>query len=348
MSFISYILRTVRHLLTHTSGISHPAWNACLYEYLTSQARPVALSSTGRITSTCRYPLVFEPGASWEYGAGLDWAGKMVERLNGNTSLQQYMEANIWLPLNMTTATFRLSERPDLKETLPDMMYRQGLNHPIYGTTMSPGGRIVPGIDDEREKRPVVEELYDDYFEDGNSNSQTDDDFGGGGVYCSAPDFAKILSSLCTNDGKLLRPSTVNEMFRPQLPPEARARLQNFFAIKQINDIFAGGLPQTNPPLPLDWGLGGMLVMEDVPGDLGLAGNRLGVRRSKGSMFWAGLPNLYWWMDRQAGVSGFYASQLLPQGDPRSGELFAEFEQWVYDRAGLGVKGEGVGISASL
>ena len=339
-------MRTARHLLTHTSGISHPAWNSCLYEYLTSQCRSVALSCTGKITTTCLYPLVFEPGTSWEYGAGLDWAGKMVERLNRNIPLQQYMESNIWTPLNITTATFRLSERPDLKEKLPEMMFRQGLNHPIYGSTMSPGGHIVPSFDDEKEKTITVEELSDDPMDDTTLSSPSDDDFGGGGAYCSAPDFAKILSSLCINDGKLLRPYTVNEMFRPQLGPEARARVQNFFAIKQINDIFAGGLSRTNPSLPLDWGLGGMLVMEDVPSASGFAGGRR--RRSKGSMFWAGLPNLYWWMDRQAGVSGFYASQLLPQGDPRSIELFGEFEEWVYEKAGLGVKGDGMGISASL
>jgi len=271
----------------------------------------------------------------------------MVERVNGKISLQQYMETNIWTPLNITTATFRLNERSDLKEKLPEMMFRQGLNHPIYGTTMSPGGRIIPGID-EKEEVIAVEELPDDHMEGVDSGSQSDDDFGGGGAYCSAPDFAKILSSLCSNNGKLLRSYMVNEMFRPQLGPEARARVQKFFAIKQINDIFAGGLPQTNAPLPLDWGLGGMLVMEDVPSSLGLMGNKRGVRRSKGSMFWAGLPNLYWWMDRQAGVSGFYASQLLPQGDPRSIELFGEFEEWVYEKAGCGVKGDGIGISASL
>lgn len=289
---------------------------------------------------------MFEPGTSWEYGAGLDWAGKMVERLNGNLSLQKYMETNIWTPLGINTATFRLGERPDLKEKLPEMMFRQGLNHPIYGTTMSSGGRIVPGINDEKERTAAVEELPDDHMDDGNLNIQSDDDFGGGGAYCSAPDFAKILSSLCSNDGKLLRPYIVNEMFRPQLGPEARARVQIFFAIKQINEIFAGGLPQTKSPLPLDWGLGGMLVMEDVSSESGFAGGRR--RRSKGSMFWAGLPNLYWWMDRQAGVSGFYASQLLPQGDPKSIELFGEFEEWVYERTSLGVKGDGTGISASL
>ena len=35
-------------------------------------------------------PLLFEPGTSWAYGAGFDWAGKMIERVTGQ-SLESYM-----------------------------------------------------------------------------------------------------------------------------------------------------------------------------------------------------------------------------------------------------------------
>lgn len=31
------------------------------------------------------YPLVFEPGTSWAYGAGIDWAGMLLERTVGKT-----------------------------------------------------------------------------------------------------------------------------------------------------------------------------------------------------------------------------------------------------------------------
>jgi CubicO group peptidase (beta-lactamase class C family) len=348
-----------RHLLSHTSGISHPCWNPLLYRYLTSLSRPTALSSTGRIERTCLYPLVFEPGTSWEYGAGLDWAGKIVERVNGNMPLQDYMQQHIWTPLNMTTATFRLHERPDLAAEVPEMMCRQGLNHPIYGTTMSPFGRLVPYNDPASSSsssseipHAIIEELPDDHPDTFNPSQEPDDDSGSTGIYCSAPDFAKLLASLCANDGKLLKRETVDEMFRPQLSEAAQVRLQELFATEEIRNIFTGGLPLTTPPLPLDFGLGGMLVLEDVPSGLhphshssasdgiaglgkGMKGTRSnGGRRRRGTMFWSGLPNLYWWIDRAAGVSGFWASQLLPQGDPRSLEFFGRWEEEVYARVG--------------
>ena len=36
---------------------------------------------------------------------------------------------------------------------------------------------------------------------------------------------------------------------------------------------------------------------------------------SKGTGWWAGLPNLFWWCDRTKGVGGIIASQILPFGD---------------------------------
>ena len=50
-------------------------------------------------------PLVFEPGTSWMYGMGTDWAGKMVERATGET-LETYMSKNIWGPLHLKNVTF--------------------------------------------------------------------------------------------------------------------------------------------------------------------------------------------------------------------------------------------------
>jgi methyl acetate hydrolase len=31
-------------------------------------------------------PLMFEPGARWQYGQGVDWAGRVVEQLAASTS----------------------------------------------------------------------------------------------------------------------------------------------------------------------------------------------------------------------------------------------------------------------
>ncbi len=39
-------------------------------------------------------PLIADPGERWEYGIGMDWAGKAVEAVTGQ-KLGQYMKQNI-------------------------------------------------------------------------------------------------------------------------------------------------------------------------------------------------------------------------------------------------------------
>ena len=65
---------TVRHLLAHTSGLAYEFCNAQLARY--GQATRPAPAARRR----GRRPLVFEPGAGWTYGVGLDWAGELVDR----------------------------------------------------------------------------------------------------------------------------------------------------------------------------------------------------------------------------------------------------------------------------
>jgi methyl acetate hydrolase len=48
---------------------------------------------------------------------------------------------------------------------------------------------------------------------------------------------------------------------------------------------------------------------------------------------WAGLANLFYWVDRQTGLGGFWASQLFPFQDPASYLGFLEFEGAVYSIA---------------
>lgn len=58
----------------------------------------------------------------------------------------------------------------------------------------------------------------------------------------------------------------------------------------------------------------------------------IGGRRRAGTMFWQGLPNLFWWSDRTSGICGMYASQLTPSTDPMIVALFEMFEFSMYVR----------------
>ena len=54
------------------------------------------------------------------------------------------------------------------------------------------------------------------------------------------------------------------------------------------------------------------------------------LQRSAGSLAWAGLANLYFWIDRTAGIGGFWGTQLFPFADPAALANFEAFETAVY------------------
>src|SRR5262249_354491 len=68
---------TLKHLLTHTSGLCYDIWDADMFRYA-SQPRDAAPAGTPPPPV-----LMFEPGARWQYGTGVDWAGRLVEAVSG-------------------------------------------------------------------------------------------------------------------------------------------------------------------------------------------------------------------------------------------------------------------------
>jgi hypothetical protein len=51
---------------------------------------------------------------------------------------------------------------------------------------------------------------------------------------------------------------------------------------------------------------------------------------SKGTGWWAGLANLFWWADRQKGVGGMIASQILPFGDAKVMGCWGQVQGGIY------------------
>lgn len=56
--------------------------------------------------------------------------------------------------------------------------------------------------------------------------------------------------------------------------------------------------------------------------------------RSPGTAHWAGLPNSWWWCDRENGVAGMVCTQILPFADAQVLELWADVETQVYRALG--------------
>lgn len=49
-----------------------------------------------------------------------------------------------------------------------------------------------------------------------------------------------------------------------------------------------------------------------------------------GTLSWAGLGNVFYWIDRASGIAGVWATQLLPFFDPVAAEGYGEFQRAVY------------------
>lgn len=73
------------------------------------------------------------------------------------------------------------------------------------------------------------------------------------------------------------------------------------------------------PGMPKSWALTFMINDTDAP-----------TGRPAGALAWAGLANLYYWIDRKNGIGGFWATQVFPFADPVSVGGYIEFETAVY------------------
>jgi methyl acetate hydrolase len=92
---------TLRHLLSHTSGLSYQLWDPNVLRYLKIARSNPALPRT---------PLMFDPGSKWAYGGSLDRVGRLVEIASGKT-LDRYFHDHICAPLGMKDTVFVVSDQ---------------------------------------------------------------------------------------------------------------------------------------------------------------------------------------------------------------------------------------------
>ena len=97
---------TIRHLLTHTSGLPSYANVVAEFEKSRPQAMPndTLASFADRVS---KLPLKFEPGSSFHYSLATDVVGRLVEVISGRT-LDQFLTDRIFQPLAMHDTHFYL------------------------------------------------------------------------------------------------------------------------------------------------------------------------------------------------------------------------------------------------
>lgn len=226
-----------RHMLTDTSGLSHVPINPLLQQYVAKgySKYPLPVGSETEIPDPLDAPPVGDPGSEWIHGTNLDWAGKLVERATG-LDLETYMQQNVCEPLGITDMTFKLLQRPDLIARRADLTKRNREDGKLY-------------YDDSIFFREDPKECY-----------------GGSGLFASPAAFMKVMHSLLKKDSILLKSETVDLMFQPALEEGPERRMNEHFnmVMKFIN--YGYPLPQW-PSLRRNFGLGAVVIMEDLDGD---------------------------------------------------------------------------------
>jgi CubicO group peptidase (beta-lactamase class C family) len=184
---------SIRHLLTHTSGITY-GWDPNSYvDSLYGVAKVGNWESTTigeKVKVLAGLPLKHQPGTKWEYSLSIDVAGYLVEVLSG-LPLDEYFRTRIFDPLKMDDTGFFVPE--EKHDRLAGLYYRD-----------ENGFLQSAGEWGDRFKKPAT------VFSGGGGLVSTMDDF---------LTFCKMLLNGGELDGKrILQESTVKMIMSDQLP----------------------------------------------------------------------------------------------------------------------------------
>lgn len=107
---------TLRHLLTHTSGLTYYFMSPLMAKWEQVNSHPSWLAKNAGPESLAQ-PLMFEPGTAYQYGISLDWAGVLVTRVTGQT-LEDYFHQHIFGPSGLTPSDISFYPTEDIKSRL--------------------------------------------------------------------------------------------------------------------------------------------------------------------------------------------------------------------------------------
>jgi len=216
-----------------------------------------------------------------------------------------------------------------------------------YGTNIDWAGQVVEGIRGKRLSEVLQERVFAPLGITDMAFTRTDDmkartasihargadgsltpmefalpdhpevDMAGHGLYASVGEYMKFIR-MWLNDGmgphgRVLKPETVAQAVQNGLQPHQKVVMLPGVIPSLSNDA------EFFPGLKKSWSYTFMVNDEEAP-----------TGRPAGAIGWAGLANLFYWIDRQNGFGGFWATQILPFGDPVSFGGYLDFETAFY------------------
>ena len=187
---------TIRHLLSHSSGLSYGFFDPGTVIFKAYNERGVhnpATTLADMVGVLANMPLIYHPGTSWEYSLAIDVVARLVEIISGQP-FDQFIQARILGPLGMVDTGFVVPEKDqsrlaayyvgaDLMDPMKPGLTRTD-NYPYPGAYLRPTPRFN----------------------------------GGGGLVSTLPDMVALIRSFLPGGPTLLKPETIALMMTNQLP----------------------------------------------------------------------------------------------------------------------------------
>lgn len=267
---------TIRHLLTHTAGLTYHYGENGVVEQMYRESQLFADDPLGTLVDhLATMPLAFQPGTQWRYSVAHDVAARVVEVATG-MAFGEYLDLAIFRALRMGDTGFyvpagkldRLTAEyglADIRE--PDMTSSTwsavGVQDPVPHRLRRPG--------DGPESRP--NELYR----------------GGHGLVSTAEDYYRFCQMLL-NGGRL---------------DGRRILSRKTVELMTSNHLSTSQIPPDWADPGIGFGLGVRVSMDPAQSQM------LGTVGEHG---WSGAAGTYYWVDPQEQFIGIFMSQFQPGG----------------------------------
>lgn len=219
---------TIRHLLSHRSGLSYGVFDPGTVIFKAYNERKVLdrdAPLSAMIDSLADLPLIFHPGNGWEYSVATDVLSRLVEIVSGQ-HFAAFIQTRIFDPLGMIDTGFFVPEEKQHRLT-------------AYYAGADLQDPMKPGL--SRADNMPYPEAYLRPFPRFS---------GGGGLVSTLPDMLALLRSLLPGGPTLLKPETIALMMTNQLPEGVGIRFAGFDRIQGKGFGLGGAV--TLAPSPLD------------------------------------------------------------------------------------------------
>lgn len=188
---------TIRHLLSHSSGLSYGLLDPGTLMFKAYTERMVLHPGKAlpeMMDALAALPLSFHPGTGWEYSVATDVLGRLVEVISGQR-LDVFLRERVFAPLDMVDTMF----------TLPPEQHHRLVAYYAGADALDP---MKPGL--TRSDDAPYPGAYLRPFAKLS---------GGGGLVSTLADMVALVRSLLPGGPTLLKPATITQMMTNQLPP---------------------------------------------------------------------------------------------------------------------------------